>query len=158
MRLVNGPTSNKGRVEIYYDYQWGTICDDYWSDTSAQVVCHQLGYPIGYSQHHAYYGRGTGPIVLDDVQCKGDELRLLDCTSRAPSEHNCQHSEDAGAECYMKTPTEGPNQGDIIVLHCVMWGICVNDLHPFCLMTHLELGPQGVGLGLGLGVRNRVTG
>ena len=37
IRLVNGPTPYEGRVEVFYDDQWGTICDDLWSDEEAQV-------------------------------------------------------------------------------------------------------------------------
>lgn len=47
----------------------------------------------------AGYGQGTGPIVLDDVQCTGTESRLLNCTTRAVGTHNCAHSEDAGVSC-----------------------------------------------------------
>ena len=42
---------------------------------------------------------GTGQIVLDDVQCTGSELRLVDCRHNGLGNHNCDHSQDAGVRC-----------------------------------------------------------
>ena len=57
--------------------------------------------PAGEALLNAYFGQGTGQIVLDDVQCTGNEKKLLGCRSalilRASS--NCDHSDDAGVRC-----------------------------------------------------------
>ena len=47
----------------------------------------------------AYYGEGIGRILLDEVNCKGDESNILDCAHSGRSEHDCSHEEDAGVEC-----------------------------------------------------------
>ena len=44
LRLVGGNVDQEGRVEICIGNIWGTVCDDFWGNTDAQVVCGKLGY------------------------------------------------------------------------------------------------------------------
>ena len=99
LRLVDGDTVQEGRVEIYHDGEWGTVCDDRFVSDDAEVVCRQLGYSGGEAHTRASFGEGTGTIWMDDVQCAGSESRLADCPFGGWGLHNCRHSEDVGVSC-----------------------------------------------------------
>ena len=103
MRLVGGRWNGEGRVEIFHNGAWGTVCDDMWDLNDARVVCRELGYPGAVSApHSARFGRGRGPIWLDDVQCRGYERSIVNCRHRGWGINNCGHSEDASVICLSK--------------------------------------------------------
>ena len=109
IRLVGGSDQYEGRVEIMYSGQYGTVCDDYWNDLEAKVVCKMMGLTGGTGYHgrgsppydgpQHDFGSGTGVILLDWVGCIGDEESLFFCRHRAIGDHDCNHSEDAGVKC-----------------------------------------------------------
>ena len=89
-----------GRVEVFYNGQWGTICDDGWILKNAEIICRQLG---NKSALKALQGSdvpdGNGKIWLDDVDCRGHVSSISNCFHAGWGNHNCRHSEDAGVEC-----------------------------------------------------------
>jgi hypothetical protein len=89
-------------VEIYNpNFGWGTVCDDLWDITGGNVVCRHLGFTGAFAvRNQAYYGRGSGPIFLDNVQCNGNESYIWDCSYGGWNQHDCSHQEDAGVDCY----------------------------------------------------------
>ena len=97
LRLAGSSQSDRGRVEVYAYGHWGTVCDDSFDNTDAQVICRLRGYNSGVAKNSAFFGQGSGPIWIDELRCNGDESNLNDC--RFNMHHDCNHSEDAGVVC-----------------------------------------------------------
>ena len=90
----------EGRIEVYYQNQWGTVCDDFFSLTDANVVCRQLGFGAATAAlSFSAFGQGTGNIWLDNLGCSGTESCLGNCSHNGWGVHNCAHFEDAGVRC-----------------------------------------------------------
>ena len=101
VRLVGGNSYNEGRVEVNYDGEWGTVCDDGWDNTDAGVVCRQLGFgSSGTAIGSGHFGQGSGSIWLDSVTCTGNESTLANCGHLGVGiTRSCYHYEIAGVRC-----------------------------------------------------------
>ena len=105
--LVDGAGPHEGRVEIIYEGRHGTICDAKWNYKEARVVCKMLGYGFdryGRAYISSYFGNGTGEILLDSMECTGEEGSLLACKHRGINGYDevgsyCHHGRDAGVRC-----------------------------------------------------------
>lgn len=137
---LSGNSLSTGRVEIFYDNQWGTICDDSWDMNDANVVCRQLGFPrASRTFSGAYHGQGSGPIWMADVGCTGSESSIYDCRHGGWGGNGCTHSRDASVECLsVRLANGGANYGRVEVFYKGIWGtVCddewdIHDAHVVC--------------------------
>ncbi|KAK7889411.1 hypothetical protein WMY93_024971 [Mugilogobius chulae] len=106
VRLVSSGSGRCfGRVEVFHSDEWGTVCDDYWTERDAEVVCRQLDCGTAVDTiMGGRFGHGTGQIWLRGVGCSGKEKALVHCPkANFGLKHKCTHMEDAGVIC-MQTP------------------------------------------------------
>ena len=131
LRLVGGSSSQEGRLEVYYNSTWGTMCDDGFTDSSARVVCHMLGYGRSGRLIGNRYGAGSGQIWLDNVQCSGTETSIADCPHNGWGSHDCTHSEDVSVSCIIAVRLVGGSssqEGRLEVYYNSTWGTVCDDL------------------------------
>lgn len=101
VRLVS--RNNKiaaGRVEIFDETlgEYGTICDDNWSQDLADRLCRMLGWSKAARKLHRFGRAKLGtPILWRDLTCPVNESNLFNCTWKEASQ--CTHSEDVGLYC-----------------------------------------------------------
>ena len=195
---------NQGRLEVYYDGQWGTICDDTWSRADAEVACKQLGFDGGFnmpgdmipsgsdtmvcrpsataappsdvvvcsdaiadatsdeearSSCEAVEGTADGmhadratceyvpavPIMLDNVNCEGDESTLLECLEpgyiwkRANNDDSyCNHEADIGVFCYNSGDGESSSYSDARL--ALQYDMCTMIRHQYGFWTGYNWG------------------
>uniref|UniRef100_A0A8D0EMU9 SRCR domain-containing protein n=1 Tax=Strix occidentalis caurina TaxID=311401 RepID=A0A8D0EMU9_STROC len=134
LRLVNGAGCCAGRVEIYYQGIWGTVCDDGWDLADAAVVCQQLGCGGAVeAAGSARFGEGSGQIWLDGVNCSGAKAALWDCPAGPWGQHDCGYKEDAGVICSefaaLRLENSDGCSGHLQVFYNGTWGsVCSNSM------------------------------
>uniref|UniRef100_A0AAZ1Y0C4 SRCR domain-containing protein n=1 Tax=Oreochromis aureus TaxID=47969 RepID=A0AAZ1Y0C4_OREAU len=100
MIRLAGSTRCSGRVEVYHNNSWGTVCDDGWDLNDAEVVCRELNCGSALKvPTSAHFGAGTGKIWLDHVTCSGNESSLTECQHSGFGSNTCERGQDAAVIC-----------------------------------------------------------
>ncbi|KAG6451241.1 lysyl oxidase homolog 2 [Manduca sexta] len=78
LRLAGGRSNLEGRVEIYHNGTWGSICPEGWTIYEALAVCRHLalGHAVQALQTDYF---GSSKLVLNGVECEGNETNLFFC-------------------------------------------------------------------------------
>lgn len=99
VNIIGG--GQRGRIEISYDGQKGSICNKYWSKTNARVLCKEKGFADGETTNLGSVG--TGKVFLSNVLCTGTESSILMCNSTGwdvSSDECANHRKDVEVMCY----------------------------------------------------------
>ena len=111
VHLVNGPTKYEGRVEVYYNGNWGTVCNDGWDLNDAQVVCRQLDFGPALTIKNM---ECSSKSCLHDLNCTGSESTIEGCLHSGWRIQDCDHEESAGLVC------AGSN-GNLVAVYACMY-------------------------------------
>ncbi|NWX35985.1 C163A protein, partial [Notiomystis cincta] len=98
VRLVGSSGRCAGRVEVYSDGMWSTVCQEGWELQDAAVVCRELGCGTALeAPSSAHFSPGTGPLWPYIPNCSGTEESLWECGRSERGE--CGSGGRAGAVC-----------------------------------------------------------
>ncbi|XP_028405845.1 scavenger receptor cysteine-rich domain superfamily protein-like [Dendronephthya gigantea] len=123
VRLAGGRHYYEGRVEVYKDGSWGTVCDHKWDITDGEVICRMLGFHGGLRTFDgAHFGQGSGTIHYDGLLCDGSESRISHCPQTPLG--TCTHANDAGVRCTILRLVDGPSRkaGRVELFKDGTWG------------------------------------
>ncbi|KAK7489454.1 hypothetical protein BaRGS_00019253, partial [Batillaria attramentaria] len=134
VRLVSGTSQYNGVLQVYALGVWGTVCDDCWDDEDSDVACSWLfgSGATGRQVSSSEFPAQSGAILLDNVQCNGDEKTLFECGRNGVGVHDCQHVEDVALECTLPTRVRlvngsGPAEGRVEYLTNGTWVTVCSD-------------------------------
>ncbi|XP_072045154.1 uncharacterized protein [Amphiura filiformis] len=157
IRLVGSYASYKGRVELFYNNTWSTVCSDGWDMSSTRVACRMAGFQGAetFDTDASTFGHGTGDIIMNNVACSGEEDSLYACEHSGLFKHVCNHGYDVGVVCYRwggvrLTGGYAENEGRVEISYDGIWrAIChdswdIENRHVVCR----QLGYGGVSGGL----------
>ena len=91
-------------MEVKVRGNWGTVCDDSFDINDANVIRKFLGFPRGKIAFlGGHFGQGSGPILIDEIGCNGQESSPFHCSHRGLGVSNCFHQHNASVRCIGKS-------------------------------------------------------
>ena len=115
-------------MDVYYNGDWRTVCNDEWDLNAAQVVCRQLGF--GPAVTDTLYREGSREILIDKlvISCIGTELTIEDCSNSGVAILDCK---DASVKC-----TNGNFNINIVTQHEKL--SLYTQSAPICITTYVR--------------------
>ncbi|XP_052436592.1 scavenger receptor cysteine-rich type 1 protein M130-like [Carassius gibelio] len=100
LRLSGGDGRCSGRLEVYHNAVWGSVCDDQWDISDAPVVCRQLGCGAALrADGNSVFGAGEGVVWMNKDECRGNEIHLWDCPLSLNNHTDCSHKKLVRLNC-----------------------------------------------------------
>lgn len=93
IRLLGSVHFNEGRVVVYAERRWGSLCADGFTLTNANVLCRQLGYDKA-EYHWAVSANLNYPLIMEKMNCVGNEYNIAHCPRGSPVgdvDPNCRY-------------------------------------------------------------------
>ncbi|XP_060606305.1 uncharacterized protein LOC132758628 [Ruditapes philippinarum] len=158
LRLQNGAHNQSGRVEVYFEDRWNAICDDFFNDKAATVICRMLGFNQKFAKSYgrSRFGKGSADlaIAIDKLRCSGNESDLSECKSNQWGSHTtCSRNRTAAVKCATEIRlANGPTAfaGRLEIKSSGSWKtICDKDFdrkaaHVVCKMLQFDNGNVSV--------------
>lgn len=135
LQLIDGPSTNEGRLMISYKDHFGAVCSDRFGEEEANTACFQLGF-AGHQQvvQCCPYGRRYyGEIWLDELACGTRDVWLGNCTHRGWGVEDCHNGQEVGVKCNSKLSLRlsggcGLFEGRVEQFYAGSWGtVCDTD-------------------------------
>ncbi|KAK2725709.1 hypothetical protein QYM36_000264 [Artemia franciscana] len=122
IRLAGSNKTNEGRIEVRAFGVWGGVCDDSFGLLDGNVACRELGFHLGAAKvlSQSFFGPVT-PLIMDDVECLGNETSLADCAFGGWGTHDCGDDEAVGIRCKIAS-SECPDDK----FRCEESGACIS--------------------------------
>ncbi|XP_064618875.1 deleted in malignant brain tumors 1 protein-like [Lineus longissimus] len=101
-------TASYGRIMVYTENTWSSVCEQDWGQKETDVVCKSLGYSVGYTLCCAAFGANYRLARITGFQCTGTESDLLDCPHRKAKDAEgraCTRQNYASVACSNRTLT-----------------------------------------------------
>ncbi|XP_068127983.1 CD5 antigen-like isoform X2 [Hyperolius riggenbachi] len=134
IRLVDGPHSCSGKLEVHHHEEWRSVCGHKWHVLNTKVVCKELncGSPVR-GKPCRPMKEESGKIWQKEPRCTGKEEALSECLTKPIKERQCPYKEDAWVTCrepFQVRLVDGPDRctGRLEVYHDGQWGNVCDDL------------------------------
>ncbi|KRY89173.1 HHIP-like protein 1 [Trichinella pseudospiralis] len=107
LRLVDGPSTRQGRLQVLYNGRWRAVCTmmTNWTDVDYQTACRTMGFDSGGFWKWYRRNNDTRPFVMPLPGCNGTQETIEHCTNWTSdriqlSENLCQGEDDLGLVCW----------------------------------------------------------